>query len=308
MAYLELKNVNKSYKDGSSGMTEVLTDVNLSIEEGEFIAIVGFTGSGKTTLINLIAGLITPDSGEVLLDGVNITEPGPDRGVIFQNYSLMPWLSVKQNVLLSVNSCFPKLSKKEKEEIAMKFITMVSLESAADKVPKELSGGMRQRVSVARALAMDPKVLLLDEPLSALDALTRGNLQIEIEKIWREQKKTALLITNDVDEGILMADKIIPLTPGTNATLGPTFEVNFERPRDKMELNDDPDFKHLRNQINSYLTEVGSERASAQGENQFVLPEIKPKNLNERRSISKSHESEIIPKKSKAKDITITKS
>lgn len=307
MAYLELKNVSKSYKDGSSGMTEVLSNINLSIEEGEFIAIVGFTGSGKTTLINLIAGLISPDEGEVLLDGVPVTEPGPDRGVIFQNYSLMPWLSVKQNVLLSVNSVFPKLSKKEREEIALKYITMVSLETAADKVPKELSGGMRQRVSVARALAMDPKVLLLDEPLSALDALTRGNLQVEIEKIWREQKKTALLITNDVDEGILMADKIIPLTPGPKATLGPTFEVGFERPRDKMALNDDEVFKGLRNKINGYLTEVGSERASAQGDNKFILPEVKPKNLNVRRRVARSHESKVNPAKGKSKDVSISK-
>ena len=306
MSYLELKNVSKAYKD-ESGLTEVLSDINLALNEGEFVAIVGFTGSGKTTLINLIAGLIEPDHGEVNLDGEKIEGPGPERGVIFQNYSLMPWLSVKQNVLLSVNSVFPKKSKKEREEIAMKFITMVSLETAAHKIPKELSGGMRQRVSVARALAMDPKVLLLDEPLSALDALTRGNLQVEIEKIWREQKKTALLITNDVDEGILMADRIIPLTPGPKATLGPSFEVNFDRPRDKTELNNSEDFKELRNKINAYLTEVGNDRASAQGDNQFILPEIKPKDLNARRRISRAHESKLVPGTTKAKDVLISK-
>lgn len=303
MGYLELKNVSKSYLDGSSGKTEVLSNINLSIEEGEFIAIVGFTGSGKTTLINLIAGLIQPDEGEVLLDGVKIEGPGPDRGVIFQNYSLMPWLSVKQNVLLSVNSVFPKMSVKEREEQAMNFIKMVSLDTAADKVPKELSGGMRQRVSVARALAMDPKILLLDEPLSALDALTRGNLQVEIEKIWREQRKTALLITNDVDEGILMADRIIPLTPGPKATLGPSFQIKFDRPRDKMALNDNDDFKKLRNDINAYLSKVGMDRSSAAGENQFLLPEIKPKNLNERRKIAFSHEMFSGLKKSNAKKV-----
>lgn len=303
MAYLELKNVSKSYLDGSSGKTEVLSNINLSIEEGEFIAIVGFTGSGKTTLVNLIAGLIKPDEGEVLLDGEVITGPGPERGVIFQNYSLMPWLSVKQNVLLSVNSVFPKMSAKEREEHAMNFIKMVSLDTAADKVPKELSGGMRQRVSVARALAMDPKILLLDEPLSALDALTRGNLQVEIEKIWREQRKTALLITNDVDEGILMADRIIPLTPGPKATLGPSFQIKFERPRDKMALNDNDDFKKLRNDINAYLSKVGMERSSATSENQFVLPEIKPKNLNQGRRIAFSHEMFSGSRKSKAKKV-----
>lgn len=303
MAYLELKNVTKSYADGASGKTEVLSNINLSIDEGEFIAIVGFTGSGKTTLVNLIAGLIQPDEGEVLLDGQPITEPGPDRGVIFQNYSLMPWLSVKQNVLLSVKSVFPKMSTKEQEAQAMKFITMVSLDTAAHKLPKELSGGMRQRVSVARALAMDPKILLLDEPLSALDALTRGNLQVSIEKIWREQRKTALLITNDVDEGVLMADKIIPLTPGPKATLGPTFNVNFDRPRDKTSLNDNDEFKVLRNEINTYLTEMGKERSNAAGENKFELPDIKPKNLNERRMIAFAHEMFTGSKKSEAKSV-----
>jgi len=300
MSYLQLKNVSKSYTDGSSGKTEVLSNINLEIEEGEFIAIVGFTGSGKTTLINLIAGLIEPDEGEVTLDGQIIDGPGPERGVIFQNYSLMPWLSVKQNVMLSVNSVFPKMSKKEREEHAMKFIKMVTLDTAADKIPKELSGGMRQRVSVARALAMDPKILLLDEPLSALDALTRGNLQTEIEKIWREQRKTALLITNDVDEGILMADRIIPLTPGPNATLGPSFKVDFERPRIKTELNNVPEFKTLRNEINSYLTEIGMHRKSG-SEVTYELPDIKPKNLNEKRKIAFSHE--MFKGKSNAKSI-----
>jgi nitrate/nitrite transport system ATP-binding protein len=289
MAYLELKNVSKGYKD-ASGFTNVLENINLSIEEGEFIAIVGFTGSGKSTLINLISGLATPDSGEVLLDGQVITGPGPDRGLIFQNYSLMPWLSVLQNVLLSVNSVFPNLSKAERTEHAKRFIKMVSLDHAEHKLPKELSGGMRQRVSVARALAMDPKILLLDEPLSALDALTRGNLQIEIEKIWRENRKTALLITNDVDEGILMADRIIPLTPGPGATLGPEFKVNFDRPRKKMELNNSEEFKKLRNDINGYLMEIGSSRASSNNQVEYTLPDIKPKNLNERRRVAFAHE------------------
>lgn len=274
MAILELKNVSKSYGTGTN-VTEVLTDINLQIEDGEFVAIVGFTGSGKTTLINLINGLHFPDSGEVLMKGKPITGPGPDRGVIFQNYSILPWLSVYQNVKLAVDEIFPGWSKKEKEEHVRKYVNMVNLSHAIDKKPAELSGGMRQRVSVARALAMNPEVLLMDEPLSALDALTRGTLQEEIINIWSEDKKTALLITNDVDEGIIMADRIIPLTPGPNATLGPEFKINFDRPRDVTEINKDPEYKKLRNEIIEYLIDVGAARKQSNSAT-YELPDLKP--------------------------------
>ena len=256
-------------------MTEVLTDINLHIEEGEFVAIVGFTGSGKTTLINLINGLHFPDKGEVLLNGTPITGPGPDRGVVFQNYSLLPWLTVYQNILLAVDEIFSDLSKKEKDEHVKKYIEMVNLSHATNKRPAELSGGMRQRVSVARALAMNPQVLVMDEPLSALDALTRGTLQEEIINIWSKDKKTALLITNDVDEGIIMADRIIPLKPGPNATLGPEFKIPFERPRDVTEINKNPDFKRLRNDIIEYLIEVGQGRKTT-SDKSYTLPNLRP--------------------------------
>ncbi len=278
MAFLELRNVSKGYGEGSNRV-EVLKDINLTIEEGEFIAIVGFTGSGKTTLISLIAGLIEPDEGEILLNGNKITGPGPDRGVVFQNYSLLPWLSVYSNVGLAVDQVFPNMPKKEKEEHIKRHIEMVSLSPAINKKPLELSGGMRQRVSVARALAMDPKILLLDEPLSALDALTRGSLQIEIEKIWNEDKKTVLLITNDVDEGILLADRIIPLKPGPNATLGTAFNVQFARPRDKAKINADENFKLLRNKVNLYLMEIGKNRAKSETE-EYELPDLEPVDLS----------------------------
>lgn len=274
MAFLELKNVSKSFGTGSEKV-EVLKDINLSIEEGEFLAIVGFTGSGKTTLINLINGLEKPDHGEVLLKGQPIKGPGPDRGVVFQNYSLLPWLTVFWNVKVAVDQVFNKASRSEKRERVKKYIDMVHLSHAIDKLPSELSGGMRQRVSVARALAMDPEMLLMDEPLSALDALTRGSLQEEIVNIWSQDKKTCLLITNDVDEGIVMADRIIPLTPGPNATLGPEFSVKFPRPRVITEINQDETYKKLRNEIIEYLIEVGSTRKQ-EIHRDFELPDLKP--------------------------------
>lgn len=274
MAFLELNNVSKSYGTGKD-QVEVLKDINLHVEEGEFVAIVGFTGSGKTTLINLINGLHFPDGGEVLLNGKPIKGPGPDRGVVFQNYSLLPWLSVRDNVKLAIDEVYPKASKAEKNERIEKYVEMVHLSHAIDKKPAELSGGMRQRVSVARALAMNPEMLLMDEPLSALDALTRGTLQEEIVNIWSQDQKTCLLITNDVDEGIVMADRIIPLTPGPNATLGPEFKVNFDRPRVITEINKDPEYKKLRNEVIEYLIAVGATRKQETHED-LVLPDLEP--------------------------------
>lgn len=278
MAFLELNHVSKGYGEGAN-RTNVLKDINLHIEEGEFVAIVGFSGSGKTTLINLISGLIQADKGEVLLNGQPVLEPGPDRGVVFQNYSLLPWLTVLGNVYMAVNKVYPSWSRAKKEECAKKYITMVNLHSAMDKRPAELSGGMRQRVSVARALAMNPSILLLDEPLSALDALTRGTLQIEIEKIWEQDKKTVLLITNDVDEGILLADRIIPLNPGPNASLGPSFEVNIERPREKTSLNDNPEYIKIRNAVTKYLLDVGEVRRQKSSNVNIELPDLQPIDL-----------------------------
>lgn len=279
-AFLELKNVSKGFGVGANRV-EVLKNINLTIEEGEFIAIVGFTGSGKTTLINLIAGLMQPDEGEILLKGQPISGPGPDRGVVFQNYSLLPWLTVAGNVEMAVKQVFPEKGKAERKTHVEKYIEMVNLSHALHKKPLELSGGMRQRVSVARALAMDPQILLLDEPLSALDALTRGTLQMEIERIWRESKKTIMLITNDVDEGILLADRVIPLTPGPKATLGTEFPIGFTRPRDKAAINADPNFKKERNAINNFLIEVGKHRKS-DSDRVFELPNLKPMSPRQR--------------------------
>ncbi|WP_298822404.1 nitrate ABC transporter ATP-binding protein [uncultured Roseibium sp.] len=274
MSFLEIAGVSKCYGEAAS-RTDVLEDINLKVEEGEFIAIVGFSGTGKTTLISLLAGLMEPDAGGIVFKGKEIDGPSPDRGVVFQSYSLMPWLSVSGNVALAVDSVFKKKSAKERKEICDKYIDMVGLGHARERKPAELSGGMRQRVAVARALAMQPELLLLDEPLSALDALTRAKLQDEFAAICEEEKKTIVLITNDVDEAILLADRIIPLKPGTPATLGPEFKVPFKRPRERGKLNHDDDFIRLRAEVTEYLMQVGAERG-ADLERDIVLPNIVP--------------------------------
>jgi nitrate/nitrite transport system ATP-binding protein len=278
MPYLELKNVAKGF--GANGSrAEVLRDINLTVEKGEFVAIVGFSGAGKTTLISLIAGLLKPDTGTLRLNGLEITGPGPDRGIVFQNYSLLPWLSVFENIFLAVDQCFPNGTTAKKIEHTEKFIAMVNLTPARNKRPHELSGGMRQRVSVARALAMDPQILLLDEPLSALDALTRATLQDEISRIWQENKKTVVLITNDPDEGIYLADRIIPLSAGPGATLGPSIKIDLPRPRDRKALNHEPRFKEIRRQIIEYLLNSKGERHATMTR-KLILPDIEPEDLN----------------------------
>ncbi len=270
MAVLELKDVSKSFGVGTAH-TEVLKNINLDVQDGEFLVLLGFSGTGKTTLINLMAGLEAPTKGTATFKGKPITEPSPERGVIFQSYSLMPWLTVNGNVGLAVDTMFPGMPKAEKAEKVAHYVKMVGLSHAATRRPAELSGGMRQRVNVARALAMDPEMLLLDEPLSALDALTRANLAEEIERIWDADKKTCVLITNDVDEAILLADRIIPLNP--DGTLADPFEVKIPRPRDRTAMNTDEEFKRLRAEVTRYLMDVGIE---AKVEGSRLLPDVTP--------------------------------
>ena len=277
---VELKNVCKAYGEGKD-KTSILNNINLTVSEGEFIAIVGFSGSGKTTLISTIAGLIQADSGDVLKQGKPITAPGPDRGVVFQNYSLMPWLTVYENVALAVDEIFKDWPAQQRRAHTEKYVRMVNLGAAMDKKPAELSGGMRQRVNVARALAASPDILLLDEPLSALDALTRGNLQDEILQIWEQEKKTVILITNDVDEAIYMADRVIPLNPGPDATFGPAFQINLERPRDRTALNHNEDFKKLRAEITQYLMAIGMEKNLDLSPDKVALPNVRPNTSND---------------------------
>ncbi|WP_200833188.1 ABC transporter ATP-binding protein [Ruegeria sp. AU67] len=270
MSILSFKNASKSFGEGTA-RADVLKGIDLDVQEGEFLVILGFSGTGKTTLINLMAGLDRPTSGEVTFKGAPIKGPGPERGVIFQNYSLMPWLTVSGNVGLAVDTVFPGLSKVEKAEKVAHYVRMVGLSHAATRRPVELSGGMRQRVNVARALSMNPEVLLLDEPLSALDALTRANLADEIEHIWEADKKTCVLITNDVDEAIILADRIIALNP--DGTLGQEFHVSIPRPRERGAMNNDETFKRLRADVTKYLMDVGIE---AKVEGTRILPDVTP--------------------------------
>ena len=273
MSLMKLSGISKSYGAGAASVS-VLSGIDLEVQDGEFVAIVGFSGSGKTTLISLMAGLESPTSGTVEFAGQPVAGPGRERGVVFQNYSLMPWLTVEGNVSLAVDSAFPNMPKSERKARVSKYVELVGLSHATDRRPAELSGGMRQRVAVARALAMSPEMLLLDEPLSALDALTRAKLQDEIELIWSKEKKTVVLITNDVDEAILLADRILPLNPGPGATFGPEFKVNIPRPRDRTAMNLDQEFRRLRAEVTKYLLSVNVSQ-TAEGE-EGTLPDVQP--------------------------------
>lgn len=258
MAILELKGVKVAH-----GATPVLGGIDLKVEEGEFIAIVGFSGSGKTTLMNTIAGLARPDEGSVTFRGKPVEGPGPERGVVFQSYSLMPWLTVTGNVALAVDSVFAGETRAARRDRTRRAIAMVGLAHAADRRPSALSGGMRQRVSLARTLAMRPEVLLLDEPLSALDALTRANLQDELLRIWEHDRRTVVMITNDVDEAVLLADRIVPLTIGPAATLAGSIPVNIPRPRDRAALNHVPEFRELKSRTTRLLLSFRKDAAAA---------------------------------------------
>jgi nitrate/nitrite transport system ATP-binding protein len=246
MAFLEIEGVCKGYGGDPHG---VLRDVHLSVERGELVAVVGRSGAGKTTLLSIVAGLLRPCRGAVRMDGAPVLRPGRDRAVVFQNYSLLPWLTVHENVRLAVDSVHPDWGKARRAERADEYVALVNLTAARDKRPAELSGGMRQRVSVARALAMEPEVLLMDEPLAALDAMTRASLQDEIEAIWRRERKTAVLVTNDVDEALRLADRIVPLTDGPGATLGDPIPVALARPRERRVLVKDAGFHALRARV-----------------------------------------------------------
>jgi nitrate/nitrite transport system ATP-binding protein len=283
MIFLEVRNVSKGF--GPKGRrTEVLEDITLEVEQGEFVAIIGYSGAGKTTLMSLLAGLLQPDSGSIKLNGRKMEGPGPDRGIVFQNYSLLPWLTVYENIALAVDQVFAAWTPEQRRAHIEKQIAMVNLAPARDKVPRELSGGMRQRVSVARALSLKPDILLLDEPLSALDALTRANLQDEINRICQEEKKTVILITNDPDEAILLADRVIPLTAGPRATLGPSIPITIPRPRSRRLINESYDFKQTRNEVIDYLLMATDKRKVALSK-KMVLPDLLPEDLSEPRLV-----------------------
>ena len=249
---LELRGVAKHYGEGDR-RADILGGVDLSVGEGEFVAVLGYSGTGKTTLVSLLAGLIRADEGEVLFRGEPVTGPRPACGVVFQSYSLMPWLTVTGNVALAVDAVHRGKTSAERKALVRRYIEMVGLAHAADRRPHELSGGMRQRVAVARALAMQPDVLLLDEPLAALDALTRAKLQDELAQISANEKRSILLVTNDVDEALLLADRVVPLLPGQIASMGPSFAVDLPRPHNRVSLNSSERFIALRRDITDCL-------------------------------------------------------
>ncbi len=253
-AFLELSYVTKTFPT-PKGPFVAVKDVALKIKEGEFIALLGHSGCGKSTVLNMVAGLSQATSGGVILEGKEVTGPGPDRMVVFQNYSLLPWLSAHDNVYLGVNAAFPNISEAEKQEITDRHIDLVGLKTNAGKRPGELSGGMKQRVSIARALAIRPKVLLLDEPFGALDALTREEMQDEVLKIWEANRTTVIMITHEIDEAILLADRIVMMTNGPAATIGEVYDVHFPRPRNRAEILEDPSYYTLRNRILEFLYE-----------------------------------------------------
>lgn len=252
MALLEIRNLCRSFP-GRNGSQAVLADLNLTVEDGQFVAIIGGSGSGKSTLVSLIAGLDWPDSGEICFADAAVRGPSPERGVVFQNYSLLPWLTVHQNVQLAVDAVSPERSPQWRRVRAEHFVHLVGLSHASNKRPSELSGGMRQRVAVARGLAMAPRLLLLDEPFSALDALTRATLQSELGRIWLSERRTAILITNDVDEAVLLADQIFALCGENGSRLVGPIDVKLPRPRSRRQLSRAAEYKSLRRELMGIL-------------------------------------------------------
>lgn len=251
--FLSIENVAMRFAT-KKGIFEALRDINLNIAEGEFVSLIGHSGCGKSTLLNLIAGLTLPSDGVLICNGREISGPGPERAVVFQNHSLLPWLTCFENVYLAVERVFADKENKAKlTERTHAALKLVGLSHATHKLPKEISGGMKQRVGIARALAMEPKVLLLDEPFGALDALTRAHLQDELLKIVAETKATVVMVTHDVDEAVLLSDRIVMLTNGPSATIGEILSVDLAKPRDRMVLANDPHYHELRSVVLDFL-------------------------------------------------------
>ena len=256
MSYLKVDRVVKSFPGPGGRENVVLNDVRLTIEKGEFISIIGHSGCGKSTLLNLIGGLTQVTTGAIKLEGREVNAPGPDRAIVFQNHSLLPWLTVYDNVKMGVQKVFGRSkTKAERHDWIMHNLDLVQMGHAADKRPGEISGGMKQRVGIARALSMEPKILLLDEPFGALDALTRAHLQDAVMDIHARLGNTMVMITHDVDEAVLLADRIVMMTNGPAATIGEVLEVKLERPRDRIALASHPDYVRAREGVLRFLYE-----------------------------------------------------
>ena len=259
--YVYLENVNMRFVT-KKGVFEALKDVNLNIQQGEFVSIIGHSGCGKSTVLNLIAGLLEPSSGHLFCAGREISKPGPERAVVFQNHSLLPWLTCFENVYLAVERVFSSETKVNLQARTYAALELVGLSHANEKRPNEISGGMKQRVGIARALAMEPKVLLLDEPFGALDALTRATLQDELMKIMAKSGATAVMVTHDVDEAVLLSDRIVMMTNGPSATIGDILTVDLPKPRDRLALAENKDYNHLRGEVLRFLYERHAKKAA----------------------------------------------
>jgi nitrate ABC transporter ATP-binding subunit len=250
--FLKIEDVSKVYPTPTGPYT-VLNGVNLTVQEGEFVCLIGHSGCGKSTLLNMVAGFSQPTDGEVSLKNKRITEPGPERMMVFQNYALLPWLTAYENIYLGVDSVYPNRPQGEKKAIVRHHLDMVGLTEAADKKPSQLSGGMKQRVAIARALAIRPEILILDEPFGALDAITKEELQEELLNIWREHKVTVLMITHDIDEALFLADRLVMMTNGPSAKIGEVLNIPFKRPRNRARIMEDPKYYELRNYALDFL-------------------------------------------------------
>jgi bicarbonate transport system ATP-binding protein len=250
--FLTIDNITKTYPTPTGGYT-VLDGVNLTVSEGEFICLIGHSGCGKSTLLNMVSGFDMPTTGEVRLKGEQIPGPGPDRMVVFQNYALLPWLTVFENVYVAVDCVHPQKSEPEKRDIVRHHLAMVGLTEAAEKKPPQISGGMKQRVSIARALSIRPELLILDEPFGALDAITKEELQEELLQIWNDHRCTVLMITHDIDEALFLADRLVMMTNGPAAKIGEVLTIPFSRPRDRDLIMEDPEYYNLRNYALDFL-------------------------------------------------------
>ncbi len=250
--FLVIDRASKVYPT-PAGEYVVLDNVNLTVQQGEFICLIGHSGCGKSTLLNMVSGFSQPSSGQVLLKGKPIGKPGPDRMVVFQGYALLPWLTAYENIYLAVNSVNPDMAKNEKDDIVRSHLAMVGLTEAADKLPGQISGGMKQRVAIARALSIRPEVLILDEPFGALDAITKEELQEELLKIWNQNRCTVLMITHDIDEALFLADKLVMMTNGPAAKIGEVLTIPFSRPRDRSRMMEMPEYYQVRNYALDFL-------------------------------------------------------
>ncbi|MDK3016562.1 ABC transporter ATP-binding protein [Pseudodonghicola flavimaris] len=271
---LSVERLTQTFPDGKGGTMTVFENASFGIEKGEFVCILGHSGCGKSTIMNILAGLAEPSSGVVKMDGYEVSGPSLDRGVVFQNYSLLPWLSALKNVIFGVRARYPNRSRAEIEAQSLKYLAMVGLEGdVVHRKPSQLSGGMRQRVSIARAFANHPKLLLLDEPFGALDALTRGTIQDELLKIWGGTEQTVFMITHDIDEAILLADRILLMTNGPFARVAESVEITIPRPRKRTEIVEHPNYYAIRNHLVHFLGQRSRELAGRASDGADQRPE-----------------------------------